>query len=53
MAVFMEPEYSGEMSLPAGRSVQDVQSGEAVQYLPSSVKTLASRWKPGMDSPGR
>lgn len=49
MAVFMEPEFSGEMSIPEGRSVEDVQSGEAVKFLPSSVKTLASRWKDGMD----
>ena len=49
MAVFMEPEYSGEMTLPAGRTVEDVQSGEAVKFLPSSIRTLASRWKPGMN----
>lgn len=49
MAVFMEPEFSGDMSLPEGRTVEDVQSGEAVKFLPSSVKTLASRWQPGMN----
>lgn len=49
MAVFMEPEYDGEMALPDGRSVEDVQSGDAEGFLPSGVKTLASRWKSGMD----
>jgi isopenicillin N synthase-like dioxygenase len=48
-AVFMEPEYNGDMSLPPGRTVEEVQSGEAVKYLPVSVKTLGSRWKKGMD----
>ena len=49
LAVFMEPEQFGDMALPTGRSVEDVQSGEAVHYLPSSVKTLASRWQSDMD----
>ena len=48
-AVFMEPEYDGALELPAGKSVADVQSGEAVRWLPKTVKTLGSRWVEGMD----
>jgi hypothetical protein len=46
-AVFMEPEYHGALDLPEGKSVSDVQDASIV--LPRSVKTLASRWKPGMN----
>lgn len=46
-AVFMEPEYHGTMNLPIDRTVEDVQ--DASIKLPSSVKTLCSRWKPGMN----
>ena len=46
-AVFMEPEYFGEMELPTGKTVENVQDASIV--LPSSVKTLSSRWKPGMN----
>ena len=48
-AVFMEPEHDGPMPLPPGRTVGDVQSGEAVKFLPKGCKTLGSRWKEGMD----
>ena len=51
-AVFMEPEYDGDMALPVGKTVADVQSGEAVKFLPNSVKTLASRWREGQDFGG-
>jgi len=46
-AVFMEPEYDGDMDLPRDRTVENVQ--DASIQLPSSVKTLSSRWKPGMN----
>jgi isopenicillin N synthase-like dioxygenase len=46
-AIFMEPEYFGAMDLPEGKTVDDVQDASIV--LPSSVKTLSSRWKPGMN----
>jgi hypothetical protein len=46
-AVFMEPEYFGAMALPLGKKVDDVQ--DASISLPSSVKTLSSRWKPDMN----
>ena len=46
-AVFMEPEYFGAMDLPVGKTVDDVQDSSIA--LPSSVKTLSSRWKPGMN----
>ena len=48
-AVFMEPEHDGPMPLPPGRTVADVQSGEAVKFLPKGCRTLGSRWKEGMD----
>ena len=46
-AVFMEPEYFGAMDLPEGKTVDDVQDASII--LPSSVKTLSSRWKEGMN----
>ena len=46
-AVFMEPEYLSDMDLPEGKTVDDVQDASIV--LPSSVKTLSSRWKLGMN----
>jgi|EP01046_Picozoa_sp_COSAG06_P069734 isopenicillin N synthase-like dioxygenase len=49
MAVFMEPEHSGEMQLPTGKTVEDVQSGIAIRHLPRSVSSLASRWKVGQN----
>jgi len=48
-AVFMEPEYHSTMNLPTGRTLDDTQCIEAEQWLPSSVKTLRSRWKLGMN----
>lgn len=48
-AVFMEPEYHGDMCIPAGKTVEDTQRIDAEKHLPSSVKTLRSRWKPGMN----
>lgn len=46
-AVFMEPEYAGDMSLPPGKTVQDVQ--RHTSHLPKTVRKLQSRWKPGMN----
>jgi hypothetical protein len=43
----MEPEYFGVLNLPEGKTVDDVQ--DASIQLPSSVKTLSSRWKSGMN----
>eukprot|EP00569_Conticribra_weissflogii_P005600 CAMPEP_0171348544 /NCGR_PEP_ID=MMETSP0878-20121228/31168_1 /TAXON_ID=67004 /ORGANISM="Thalassiosira weissflogii, Strain CCMP1336" /LENGTH=413 /DNA_ID=CAMNT_0011852923 /DNA_START=29 /DNA_END=1270 /DNA_ORIENTATION=+ len=48
-AVFMEPEYHSSMNLPDGRTVEDTQCIEAEKWLPGSVQTLRSRWKPGMN----
>lgn len=47
-AIFMEPEYHSKMDLPVGRSLADTQCIEAEQHLPSTVRTLRSRWKMGM-----
>jgi len=46
-AVFMEPEYDGDMKLPLDKTVEDVQ--DASIQLPSSVKNLSSRWRAGMN----
>mmetsp|Transcript_6633 Transcript_6633/g.18526 ORF Transcript_6633/g.18526 Transcript_6633/m.18526 type:complete len:251 (-) Transcript_6633:69-821(-) len=49
LAVFMEPEYHGDMDLPEGRSLEQTQRKETEQHLPSSVRVLRSRWKKGMN----
>jgi isopenicillin N synthase-like dioxygenase len=46
-AVFMEPEIDGDMDLPQGTTVEDVQ--RRTFHLPPTVRTLQSRWKPGMN----
>lgn len=46
-AVFMEPEMDGDMDLPSGKTVHDVQ--RSTGHLPLTVKTLKSRWTPGMN----
>mmetsp|Transcript_37974 Transcript_37974/g.77293 ORF Transcript_37974/g.77293 Transcript_37974/m.77293 type:complete len:248 (+) Transcript_37974:789-1532(+) len=48
-AVFMEPEYHGDMDIPGGRTVDDTQKREAEVHLPRSVRVLRSRWKEGMN----
>ncbi|EJK77045.1 hypothetical protein THAOC_01149 [Thalassiosira oceanica] len=48
-AVFMEPEYHSSMALPEGRTLEDTQCAGAEEWLPSSVRTLRSRWKPKMN----
>ena len=45
-AVFMEPHYVGDMDLPPGKTVEDVND---VHTLPNgTLPTLCQRWKPGM-----
>lgn len=49
-AVFMEPEYSGDMDIHVkGRTVENTQRREAEEHLPKSVRTLRSRWDHGMN----
>ena len=49
-AVFMEPEYHGNMNLPDGKILSDVQDEKkACTHFPKSVKILSSRFKPGMN----
>lgn len=48
-AVFMEPEFTDDMSIPQGRTIQDAQREESEKYLPKTVRTLRSRWKPDMN----
>lgn len=49
LAVFMEPEYHGDMDLPKGRTLEQTQRTEAERHLPQSVRVLRSRWKKGMN----
>lgn len=47
LAVFMEPECDGDMDLPPSKTLRDVQ--DASIALPTGVRTLSQRWKPGMN----
>ena len=48
-AVFMEPEYHGDMSIPTGRTVDDTQKRETEKHLPKNVRVLRSRWRENMN----
>jgi len=48
-AVFMEPNWDGDMAVPAGRTVEEAQNQAAAASLPKEVPPLGSRWKEGMD----
>eukprot|EP00756_Hemistasia_phaeocysticola_P042229 Hpha_TRINITY_DN16958_c1_g2::TRINITY_DN16958_c1_g2_i1::g.55036::m.55036 len=48
-AIFMEPEFSGDMDMPTDRTVEDTQKEEAQRFLPRTVRTLRSRWKQGQN----
>ena len=37
------------MSIPEGKSMEDAQWKESENHLPSTVRTLRSRWKQGMN----
>lgn len=41
--------YYGDMKIPEGMSIEDAQGRESESHLPSTVRTLRSRWKPGMN----
>ena len=41
--------YHTNMDLPEGRTVEDTQCAEAETWLPPNVRTLRSRWRPGMN----
>lgn len=41
--------YYGDMEIPTGKSIEDAQGKESETHLPSTVRTLKSRWKPGMN----
>ena len=43
-AVFMEPQWDGDMNCPPGAEPSAAQSNEAARALPMGVPTLASRW---------
>jgi len=36
------------MNIPKGKGIEDAQCKESETHLPSTVKTLRSRWRPGM-----
>mmetsp|Transcript_29994 Transcript_29994/g.38718 ORF Transcript_29994/g.38718 Transcript_29994/m.38718 type:complete len:384 (+) Transcript_29994:97-1248(+) len=48
-AVFMEPNWNGDMKVPSGRSADQAQSQASASKLPPGVPPLGSRWKDGMD----
>lgn len=48
-AVFMEPNWDGDMAVPVGRTAAEAQSNAAAAALPKGVPPLNSRWKEGMD----
>lgn len=48
-AVFMEPEYFGDMEIPPGKTIEDAQNKDAEKWFPKSVRTLRSRWTSGMN----
>ena len=48
-AIFMEPEYHSKMDLPDGRNLADTQCIAAEQHLPTTCRTLRSRWKMGQN----
>jgi isopenicillin N synthase-like dioxygenase len=48
-AVFMEPNWDGDMAVPPGRSAAQAQDQAAAASLPPGVPPLGARWKEGMD----
>jgi len=48
-AVFMEPEYFGDMDIPPGKTIEDAQKLDTEKWFPKNVRTLRSRWTPGMN----
>jgi len=48
-AVFMEPNWDGDMDVPAGRSAEEAQTQAAAASLPTGVPPLGKRWETGMD----
>lgn len=48
-AVFMEPNWDGDMKVPVGRTADQAQSQLAQKNLPPGVPPLSKRWKDGMD----
>jgi isopenicillin N synthase-like dioxygenase len=48
-AVFMEPNWDGDMVVPPGRTAEEAQTNAAALALPPGVPPLGKRWKEGMD----
>lgn len=48
-AVFMEPNWDGDMVVPMGRTAHQAQTQAAAAALPPGVPALGTRWKEGMD----
>jgi isopenicillin N synthase-like dioxygenase len=48
-AVFMEPNWDGDMKVPRGRNADQAQSQASASKLPPGVPAIGSRWKDGMD----
>ena len=49
MAVFMEPNWDGDMDVPRGRTGDQAQTQAAARALPRGVPPLGKRWSEGMD----
>jgi hypothetical protein len=45
----MELEYHDELAVPPGNTITDAQNINDEEFLPSSVKPLRTRWRPGMN----
>jgi isopenicillin N synthase-like dioxygenase len=48
-AVFMEPNWDGDMDVPDGRTGAEAQTQKAAAALPVGVPPLGKRWAEGMD----
>jgi hypothetical protein len=48
-AVFMEPNWDGDMKVPTGRTAAQAQSQASAKNLPPGVPPLGNRWKQGMN----
>lgn len=48
-AVFMEPNWDGDMNVPDGRTGAQAQTQAAAAVLPAGVPPLGKRWSEGMN----
>jgi hypothetical protein len=41
--------YFGDMDIPPGKTIEDAQKLDTEKWFPRNVRTLRSRWTPGMN----